>query len=84
VKKLIIVLCLLVLCGCQDEQKFNEKGNLPQTWVDVYGTGPDSKLQFNLAKHAISVNKQLGSIEQRVVQLEDACGVSSDPNDSTE
>ncbi len=83
-KKLIIVLCLLVLCGCQDEQKFSEKGDLPQSWADIYGTAPNSKLQYNLARHAISANTRLGDIEQRIVQLEDACGVSSDPNDSTE
>ncbi len=59
---LIAVALFLACSGCQEQEKV--KSDLPENWTSIYGEDVQSKLTYNLARHALRANARLDKLEK--------------------
>ncbi len=62
-KNLIVIVVMLALCGCQEQQKQWGQGDLDQAWQGCFGNDNQSRMLFTLKRQGIEHrNRQTGMV----------------------
>ena len=70
-KKLLSVVMLLIVVGCEEAQQYPSIWKpVPQQWAAQYGDSEDSRQNYNLIRLAGDVEKEREKLKSRLVELE--------------